>query len=164
MFCNLPKSQLTLSLLFTWEVRDGGLIHTPCPEPGSTCEFGIRRVVVACKSSQTWPSPMVPPNQHNVRSVVGFRTVPVHPILECLSSVLYRGKKPKLPSLTPFLFLHMKVVAFSWTENYSLIELHFHRYFGIRAFKQMYALGISPPYSGDNVLIILTEARPCCVM
>lgn len=66
---------------------------------------------------------------------------------------------------TPFLLLHMEVVAaFSWTEKYRLMELRFYRHFGVGAFTQMYALGISPPHSGDDVLIILTEARPCCVL
>jgi hypothetical protein len=47
---------------------------------------------------------------------------------------------------TPFLPLHVEVViAFPWSENYRLMELHFHGHFGVRAFKQMYALGISPP-------------------
>lgn len=64
-----------------------------------------------------------------------------------------------------FYFFRVEVIAASsWTENYRLMELHFHRHFGVRGFQQMYALGISPPHSGDNVLIILTEARLCCVL
>ena len=66
---------------------------------------------------------------------------------------------------TPLLSLRMEViVAFSWGENYRLMELHSHRHLGVRAFTQMYALGISFPHSGDDVLIISTEARPCCVL
>lgn len=90
--------------------------------------------------------------------------------MECFQVHLTVERNPSLldhvrGGQTPLLRLHMEViVAFSRTENYRLMELYFHRHFGVRAFKQMYALGISRPHSGDDVLITLTGARLCYVL